>query len=140
MVKGKDNRAPGQARDRLTEGWAEGRAEQERTSQRCSPGWATAAHRSNESTCTVKEARAHAEIAEIAEGGKESVQSGNRKETGSWKLEAGMKTGHLARMKKNHLPPRVQPMPKTILDSVFELASSLISQGTALMSFLPSPR
>ena len=28
-----DNRAPGQVRDRLTEGWPEGRAERERTSQ-----------------------------------------------------------------------------------------------------------
>jgi hypothetical protein len=26
MSKGKDNRAPGQARDRLTEGWPEGRS------------------------------------------------------------------------------------------------------------------
>ena len=28
-----DNRVPGQVRDRLTEGWPEGRAERERTSQ-----------------------------------------------------------------------------------------------------------
>ena len=35
-----DNRAPGQVRDRLTEGWPEGRAERERTSQltRCHAG------------------------------------------------------------------------------------------------------
>jgi hypothetical protein len=51
-----------------------------------------------------------------------------------------MKIGQMARMKKNHPPPRVQPMPKTILDSVFEIASSLISQAAALLSFLPSPR
>jgi len=29
--------------DGETEGWPEGRAERERTSQRCSPGWATGA-------------------------------------------------------------------------------------------------
>ena len=54
ISQGKDNRAPGQARDRLTAGWPEGRAERERTSQPCSPGWSTGAKRSNESTCTVK--------------------------------------------------------------------------------------